>query len=317
MVKTLTFEKNTVREGKFTDLRSGKLVWADLENPDASELSKLEEVLGLSETELNEYLKTTQRPTLFNLSEHSVIIFDMPVSERGFKHTSPVTIFVSKKGNDFVAVHKTFSPAVKKIYAYNKGRLQEIFKGGVALITLTLLEEIIDSYFIELDDVSDQIEDIEKQMFDYKNSGSVMKRTFAVKKSLIFIHKALVANREVVSALEKQFAQFLDQKKIGFYRELNADITQLIEMTTTYRDIITSAIEIHLSSISNNLNVTMKKVTSWGAIILVPSLVAGIFGMNFRHIPTLDSPAGFFVALLVMILASAALTWYFKKKDWL
>jgi len=317
MVKTLTFEKNSIQEGKFTDLKSGKLVWVDLENPEAGELTKLAETVGLSETELKEYLKTSQRPILFNLSEHSVMIFDVPVSDKGFKYTSPVAVFVSKKGNDFITVHKTFSPAIKKIYTYNKGRLQEIFKGGVTLIMLTILEEIIDSYFTELDDVSDQIEDIEKQMFDYKNSSSVMKKTFAVKKSLIFIHKALVANREVVSALEKQFAQFLDQKKMGFYQGLSTDITQLVEMTTTYRDIITSVIEIHLSSISNNLNVTMKKVTSWGAIILVPSLIAGIFGMNFRHIPTLDSPAGFFVALLVMILASAALTWYFKKKDWL
>jgi magnesium transporter len=317
MAKTLILEKNTVREGKFTDLKSGKLVWVDLENPTATELSKLAGVIGLSDTELKEYLKPTQRPTLFNLSEHSLIIFDVPLSDKGYIFTSPVTIFVSKKGNDFITVHKAFSPAVKKIYTYNQSRLLEIFKGGVALVTLTLLEEIIDSYFIELDDVSDQIEDIEKQMFDYKNSSSVMKRTFAVKKSLIFIHKALVANREVVSALEKQFAQFLDLKKMGFYRELNADITQLIEMTTTYRDIITSAIEIHLSSISNNLNVTMKKVTSWGAIILVPSLIAGIFGMNFRHIPTLDSPGGFFAALLLMVIASALLTGYFKKKDWL
>ncbi len=317
MVKTLILEKNTVREGTFTDLKSGKLIWVDLENPTTMELSKLAGVVGLSDTELKEYLKPTQRPTLFNLSEHFLIIFDMPFSDKGYIFTSPITIFISKKGNDFITVHKASSSAVKKIYTYSQSRLLEIFKEGVALITLILLEEIIDSYFIVLDDVSDQIEDIEKQIFDYKNSSSVMKRTFTVKKSLIFIHKALVANREVVLALEKQLTKFLDLKKLGFYLELNADIAQLIEMATTYRDIITSAIEIHLSSISNNLNVTMKKVTSWGAIILVPSLIASIFGMNFRHIPTLDSPGGFFAALLLMVIASALLTAYFKKKDWL
>ena len=192
-----------------------------------------------------------------------------------------------------------------------------MFRGGITLVLFTLLEEIVEDFFSDVDAIRDAIEQIEEKMFDYKDSKKVMKRTFATKKSLLYVHRALIGNREVVQAIEKHYAQFLDVKKLEDFRQLTGDITQLIEMATTYHDILTTSVEVHLSAISNNLNVTMKRVTSWGAIILVPSLVAGIFGMNFREIPLLTSHEGFAIAITLMAVSVFLLGWYFKKKDWM
>jgi magnesium transporter len=317
MNKTFIFEKKSVRAGVLDDLKYTEMVWSDIESPSEKELDLVSKYIGTSPEEVAVMLKRTQRPVIFNLDKYSGVIFSMPVADKEIVGTAPVVFFISRAMNNLVAIHKKPCSAIKKLHTYSEAHNLAVFKSGATTLLMTILEEITDNFFITLDELSDQIEEVEQKMFDYRHSSLVMKKTFGIKKSLIYIHKALVANRDVVMAIEKQYAEFLDIKKVEKFHGINADITQLIEMTTTYRDIVTSAIEIHLSSISNNLNITMKKVTSWGALILVPSLIAGIFGMNFKHIPLLDSPTGFFISLIVMVVSVVVLAFYSRKKDWL
>lgn len=317
MNQTLILEKNAVRPGSLADLQSTKLVWADIAAPSEKELAAVFKYTGYQPETVATMLKRSQRPVIDNGTKYSAVIFDMPVIDRDVIGTAPVVFLVSKAMNNLIAIHKKSCPAIQKVKTYTDARNLGVYRAGASTLLMTLLEEITDNYFTVLDSLSDQIEEIEEKVFDYRHSAQVMKKTFAAKKSLMYIHKALVANRDVILAIEKQNARDLDISKIENFHGINADITQLIEIATTYRDIVTSAIEIHLSSISNALNITMKKVTSWGAVILVPSLIAGIFGMNFRHIPMLDSPAGFFLSLILMVVSVILLAWYFRKKDWL
>lgn len=315
--KTLILDKGSVTEGRFSDLQSGKPVWVDTSQPTPAELETISTHVGMAVEELRHLLAPTQRPVLFNIEKYSVVIFSAPFIDRDHVRALPIVAFVSKVQNDILTVHQEHSSAVAKMYAYTSTRSIEMFKGGITHVLLTLFDETIEQYFSHIDSIRDAIEAIEEKMFDYHDSKRVMRRTFSTKKSLLYTHKALIGNREVVQAIEKHYAQFLDVKKLEDFRQLSGDITQLIEMATTYHDILTTSVEVHLSAISNNLNVTMKRVTSWGAIILVPSLIAGIFGMNFREIPLLTSHEGFAIAIAAMAVSVFLLGWYFKKKDWI
>ncbi|HCJ52825.1 MAG: hypothetical protein A2898_02650 [Candidatus Kerfeldbacteria bacterium RIFCSPLOWO2_01_FULL_48_11] len=315
--KTLILDKNIVSEGRFSHLKEGMPVWVDVTRPSASELEEVSNQVGMSVREIEHLLTPRQRPMLFNIEKYSVVVFSAPFAEKENLMALPMLMFVSKDQNDLVTVHREHCQAVSKLYSYTASRSTEMFRGGITLVLFTLLEEIVEDFFSDVDAIRDAIEQIEEKMFDYKDSKKVMKRTFATKKSLLYVHRALIGNREVVQAIEKHYAQFLDVKKLEDFRQLTGDITQLIEMATTYHDILTTSVEVHLSAISNNLNVTMKRVTSWGAIILVPSLVAGIFGMNFREIPLLTSHEGFAIAITLMAVSVFLLGWYFKKKDWM
>ena len=101
------------------------------------------------------------------------------------------------------------------------------------------------------------------------------------------------------------------------FRLLASDLTQLIELVSTERDILTTTMEVHLSTVSNALNETMKKVTSWGALILVPSMIAGIYGMNFKHLPWTEQVWGFPLLLFIMAVLMVMLLRFFRKKDWI
>ena len=95
------------------------------------------------------------------------------------------------------------------------------------------------------------------------------------------------------------------------------DITQLIDMETTYRDILTGTLDIYMSAVSNNMNVVVKKMTAYGSLILVPTLISGIYGMNFRHMPELGWGYGYYLALLMMLISVVILYYYFDKNDWI
>ncbi|MFH1236479.1 MAG: CorA family divalent cation transporter [Parcubacteria group bacterium] len=315
--KTLVFDKGSIRQGAFSDLKSGKPVWADTTRGNASELEGISRHVGMPVHEIEHLMGSTQRPILFNIDKYSVVVFSGTFGEKETLVVLPVLMFISKDQNDFLTVHREHSRAVSKMYAFTASRSAEMFQGGITLVLLTLLEEIIENFFSDVDGIRDSIEAIEQKMFDYHDSKRVMRKTFSTKKSLLYMHKALIGNREVVQAIEKHYAQFLDLKRLEDFRQLSGDITQLIEMATTYHDILTTSVEVHLSAISNNLNITMKRVTSWGAIILVPSLIAGIFGMNFREIPLLTSHEGFAVSITLMVVSVFLLGWYFKRKDWM
>ncbi|MBI5037224.1 MAG: magnesium transporter CorA family protein [Candidatus Kerfeldbacteria bacterium] len=284
--------------------------------PTDEELTRIGALVGLSKDEIGQMLQRKQRPLVRNLEHYSLIIVHIVESVEHTWRTTPLILFVSKSRHDIISVHKRESIGINRIYAYSAQRLHGIFKQGITHLVSAILDEIMDTYFLSIDELSDRIERIEEEMFDYTRSKEVMQRTFITKKSMIYIHKALVANRDVIAGIEKEYATFLDQNQLAGFRELNSDIVQMIEMVTTYRDILTSAIEIHLTTISNSLNVTMKRVTSWGAIILVPSLIAGIFGMNFQDIPMLNSHFGFWLAIGSMVVSVYVLALYFKRKDW-
>ena len=110
---------------------------------------------------------------------------------------------------------------------------------------------------------------------------------------------------------------FLDRKDLSKFRLLHSDFTQLVELTVTYRDILTTTIEVYLSVVSNNLNITVKKLTAWGAIILLPSIVSGIYGMNFKYLPEAEWRYGYLFALAIMLAMVLVSYIYFKRKEWL
>ena len=127
----------------------------------------------------------------------------------------------------------------------------------------------------------------------------------------------MTADREVISNIERGMAKFINKNNVAKYRPLYDDIIQLIDMETTYREILTGTLDIYMSSVSNNMNVIVKKITAYGSLILVPTLIAGVYGMNFSNMPELDWKYGYYFALCLMLFSIIGLYIYFEKKDWL
>ncbi len=316
MRNVLTIDQGKIRDGTLDDLKRRTCTWVHYWEPTPEELTDAASHIGLDAEEFQELLSPTQRPTLRDTTTFSIVVIRSPRKDKEFL-TKPIILAVSKAKNDLISVTPYHSRSIEHIRTLPEARRTTIFSEGATALLFTILDEITASYFSVLERMDDEIDRVERNIRSTNGESRTMETIYRLKKTLIYFHKALVGNREVVGGIEKAYAQFLDPRLLSKFRTLHDQIVQLVELDATYRDILTSTLEVHLSVISNAVNITMKRVTSWGAIILIPSLIASIFGMNFDLIPIAHARWGFYGALAVMIAATALLYWYFKRKDWL
>lgn len=319
MLKVRILHNDEVIEGNLEDLKAKHTtVWVDIQDPARDELESVASHIGIAPAELAGLLHSKQRPILQDLGEFTAVVFHITKMEQDQTSNKPSLLLASKAQKDFITIHPGTALPIEKVGTYPPKRLTELFRKGSTALLFAVLDETVAMSFEVLDYFSNEISKLEEQVFQPQLSSQVLKRVFALKKGLINFQRTLSADREVVSAIEKDYGQFLDKRQLSNFRLLYSDLTQLIEMAATYRDITISVVEVHLSAISNNLNVVMKKLTAWAAIILVPSLVAGIYGMNFAILPPLArEPEGFWFIIGIMLASAVALYSYFKHQDWI
>ncbi len=313
MKKIYAHVKGEVKEGKIDDLNSNNLVWLDYLNPSKNELKELSETSGISLAELREVVDEEERPRVLDIENYSLLIFRAPLFEKNEISTTPISIFISRHRNNIITLR------LKEIRPFEKIRNlihTKLFEKGASFFVYRLLDEILNSFFAVLDTVEESIDRIEDRIFE-KTDRKTIEQIFQIKKTLIYFHKALTANREVITAIEKEYLPHIHKKDIKQFRVLYNDVVQLIDMESTYRDLLTGTLDIYLSSVSNNLNTVMKKLTAMASFILIPTLISGIYGMNFQLMPELYWKYGYYMALALMVFSVAGMYYYFKRKGWI
>lgn len=321
MHTVITLSNGKVAAGNLASLRTSNPVWVDMVSPTVEELQNLEQYTKIPADQIRAWMSGKKRPMALDFQKYSVVTFLTPAhiikTHKNSLSTEPCVMLISNDRNDFITIHRDPLIAIEEIKSYTEKHLAEILRQGATFVLFTLLDEIIEDYYDSLDQINEIVRTAEELALNVHPETKLMQKILEAKKAMIFFHKALMGNREIIMTIEQEHLSFLDEQMLRQFRVLASSITQLIEINSTYRDILNTATEIHLTAISNSLNITMKKITSWGAIILVPSLIAGVFGMNFKHFPAFDWPYGLHASLVAMGLSVVVLYWFFRRKDWL
>jgi len=255
-----------------------------------------------------------ERPSINDIDNFSMIIFKSPFKDHKNTYATSFTILISN--NLLVTIRKKNIEPINKLLHVDEETKKKFFSKGSTYLAHQILEKVMSEYFIILDDVEKDIDLIENEVFHNPDKKTVME-VFSLKKTLIYFHKGLSANREVLLGIDNDYAQNIDINYIKKFRYIYEDTVQLIDVVATYRDILTSSLDIYLSNMSNNLNMIMKKMTAFGSIILIPTLITGLYGMNFQYMPELGWKYGYAFAWGLIITWIVVLVTYFKRKDWL
>src|SRR5207247_3659859 len=184
------------------------------------------------------------------------------------------------------------------------------------------LDEIVDGYFDALDQLEDGCEEVEEPVFGGTESPTSEEmgrqgQIFQLKKELLKFRRVVAPLREVLDVMQRRTIDVVTVPLEPYYRDVYDHILRAADFVDSLRDILSSALEAHLAVVSNRLNEVMKRLTSWGAIILVPTLIAGIYGMNFRQMPELNWLFGYPFALGLMALSAIMLFRVFNRRGWL
>jgi magnesium transporter len=165
--------------------------------------------------------------------------------------------------------------------------------------------------------LDEEIERLEDLLFDDKpHDNAVQRRSFELRKSLVELRRVVLPMREVVNSLMRRDLDLVDEEMTPYYQDVYDHVLRATEWTESLRDLVTTILETNLTIQGNRLNVITKKVTSWAAIIAVPTAITGFYGQNLPY-PGFGHHSGFFTSTGLIILLSVCLYLVFRRKDWL
>jgi magnesium transporter len=194
-----------------------------------------------------------------------------------------------------------------------KGRMRKM---GADYLAYTLVDAIVDYYFVILEKLGERIELLEEVLVTHPRTET-LKEIHTLKREMIFLRRAVWPLREVSSGLQRAESPLV-QKTTGIYlRDVYDHTIQVIDSIETFRDMLSGMLDIYLSSVSNRLNAVMKVLTIIATIFMPLTFLAGVYGMNFKYMPELEWRWGYPILWAVMGIIGLSMLVYFKKKKWL
>jgi magnesium transporter len=175
----------------------------------------------------------------------------------------------------------------------------------------------VDGHFDAVQSLDDSVDELEDQLFtQVPQDLTVQRRSFELRRSLVLLRRVTIPMREVVNTLMHHDLRVVNDEMMPYYRDVYDHVLRAAEWTDSLRDLVTTILETNLTIQGNRMNVITKKVTSWAAIIAVPTLITGFYGMNVPY-PGFDSEWGFLAAMITMVVAMIVLYLAFRRRDWL
>lgn len=186
----------------------------------------------------------------------------------------------------------------------------------IGILLYSLLDTIVDNYFPTIDSLVDRIESLEEQIFE-RFTPDALQSIFALKKDLLALRKVLAPERDVLNVLTRRDLPIFKTHTLIYFQDVYDHVVRITDSIDTYRDLLSSALDSYLSMQSNRLNITVQTLTSASIILMVLSMITGIYGTNFDNIPELHLQYGYFAMLGLMAAVALGLYAFFKRKGWL
>lgn len=322
MINTYLFSQNGVEENvPFDDWRSlisdgNKLLWVDARAFTDDELADLADKFGLHSLEVDACKDGYNRPHLYEFADHFYVNMTTVTKNGKRNHTLKPSELHLFAGEGFVltVTHESGCDAVDKALQEYKATPALSTKGAIYAVYL-LAEDLVETYYPiveQLDDEADQLEDV---MLDKADKQSIRK-LFTLKRRGFELRKLLGPQRDIFNEINRRDFPFIQGEDKVYFQDVYNRMIRLFDMMDTIREILSGSLDIYLSTVSNRLNEVMKVLTVFATILMMLSFITGFYGMNFVHLPWLQSPNAFRNIVLFMVAITGGMLWWFKKKGW-
>ena len=287
--------------------------WFDLDSPTQAELEFLEKQLKVHHLTLEDIVNQHQRAKIESF-EGYVYLAIHPLIRKDDLEIEPAEVDLLLGPNWLLIARYGPVPGLIENSHFHE-RLDRALVRGADFLLYTVVDLIVDSCFPLLDQIDDEIDMLEDALLEQAGTEE-MNRLLTLKRSLVHIRRAVAPQREVFNQLTRHDFPFIRPENTVYFRDVYDHLIRITDELDSLRDILSGALEVHLSSISNQLNVTMKRLTAWGTIFVIVTAIAGVYGMNFEYMPELKWRYGYPVVMTLMAAICAGLYYYFKKKDY-
>jgi magnesium transporter len=293
------------------------VVWLDLCRPTAADFEMVNTEFGLHELAVEDALLESQRPKLDRYATHLFLsAYAVTLDAEGARlDASEIAVFITDQALITVRKDDRFdiAPVVARWDAS-----PDLAKHGVAFLLYGLLDNVVDGHFTVVQQLDEGIEQLEDLLFDERRSQieKVQRRSFQLRKNLVVLRRVVLPMREVLNSLLRRDLDTVSEAMTPYYQDVYDHVLRATEWTESLRDLVATTVETNLIVRANRMNLIVKKVTSWAAIIAVPTAITGFYGQNLPY-PGSGSQSGVLTSAALIAGLSALLYLIFKRKNWL
>jgi len=272
---------------------------------------------GLHPLVIEDIVSTGQRPKFEDHEDYIFVVFRMLMydDKAGAINSEQVSLILGK--NFVISFQERVGDVFEKVRERIKAAKGRIRKMGCDYLAYALMDATVDNYFEVLEKLGDRIEALEEKLVTNPDEKT-LKEIHNLKSEMLYLRKSVWPLREVVNGLEKSESDLINEGTNIYFRDVYDHTIQIIDTIESLRDMVSGMLDIYLSSLSNRMNAVMKVLTIIATIFIPLTFVAGVYGMNFRHMPELEwkwaYPVGFWVFIIVVVCGMLV---FFRRKKWL
>ena len=289
-------------------------VWVALKDPGPGELAAMQHEFGLHELAVEDARQGHQRPKIEEYDDSVFVVLHMIEMVEGELRVGEVDIFAGP--NYILSVRSKAEKGFRDVRARCE-REPELLKNGSGFVLYALMDAVVDRYFPVIDALETELEKLEERMFAGGSVRANIEEMYALRQKLMVLKHAVGPLHEGVGKL---YGGRVPQICIGsqeYYRDVYDHLSRINQSIDALREMVTTALSVNLSLITLQENETTKRLAACAALVAVPTLIAGVYGMNFKHMPELDWQFGYPLAVGLMLTIDAYLFYRFRKSGWL
>jgi magnesium transporter len=294
--------------------RPNCFVWVAIKDPEPSDLDLMQKEFGLHELAVDDARHGHQRPKIEEYGDSLfAVLHTIEVKEEAFVQ-GEVDVFVGP--NYILSIRRRTEKGFADVRARTE-REPDLLRNGSGYVLYALLDSVVDRYFPVLDALETELESIEERIFGAGTARSNIRALYSLKQKLMTLKHAVDPLMEAVGKLSGGRVPQICFGMRDYFRDVMDHLQRLHASIEGIRDMLTTAIQVNLGMINLNETEVTKKLAGWAAIIAIPTLIAGIYGMNFKNMPEYDWMYGYPFALVVMVGIDFLLYLWFKRILWL
>ncbi len=292
----------------------GQFVWIGLHEPDEDLLRQVQSEFGLHDLAVEDALRAHQRPKLDEYGEDLFIVVRTAQMKGDEIDLGETHFFVGAQY--LVSIrHGASLP-----YTHVRSRCESaptLLKKGPGFALYALMDFVVDNYFPVVEEIEEKVEELEESVFEAQFQRDTSVRVYELKRDLQKLRRAVGPMIDVCARLERFDLVLIHAEVRPYFRDVYDHCVRINERLDSLRETLTSVLEANLSFMSVNQNEVTKKLAAWAAILAVPTMLAGIWGMNFEFMPELHLRFAYPLVVGAMVSACGILYWRFKKAGWL
>jgi magnesium transporter len=294
------------------------VTWINVEGVHQVEvIEKLGDCFGLHSLVLEDILNTDQRPKMEVYGDYLYIVLKMLYGSDPNRLVEAEQVSLILGSNFVISFQEgkegdTFNPVRERI-RNGKGQIRKM---GADYLAYSLMDSIVDNYFLILETLGEKVELLEEELTT-SPTNKTLQEIQKFRNEMILIRRAVWPLREVTLGLGRKESTLIKETTEIYLRDVYDHIIQVMDTVETYREMISGMLDIYLSSVSNRLNSVMKVLTIIATIFMPLTFIAGIYGMNFKYMPELGWRWGYPAVWVIIVLIGVLMLIYFKKKKWL